>query len=130
MKKFVIKISLFSLFLAFSLFGINYIIPKFTIVPFYFFSILFFTALTTLVYSMLVRGINKNNKQFINAFYFTTIIRLFGSLVVVLIYFLANKKSSLYEAVVFIVLYFLYTGFEIVNLFPTLRPEIEENPNK
>ena len=121
---------LFSSFLAFALFGIQYIMPKFEIVPFYYFSILFFTILTILIYHMLTRALKKENKKFIYAFYLSTIIRLFGSISVLFIYLVITGKNNLYEAVVFIILYFLYTGFEIVNLFPTLRPEIKENQNK
>ena len=86
--------------------------------------------LTILVYYMLIRGLKKDNKKFIYAFYISTIIRLFGSIAVLLAYLLISGKNYFNQAVVFIILYFLYTGFEIVNLFPTLRPEIKENTNK
>ncbi len=130
MQKFILKIVGFSLFLTLALYGAKYVMPNFEIVPFYFFSIGFFMLLTILVYSMLIKGLQKGNNKFIYAFYFTTIIRLFGSIVVLLVYFLANGRKNLYEAVVFIILYFLFTAFEIVNLFPILRPEIKENQNK
>jgi Na+/melibiose symporter-like transporter len=130
MQKFIIKIIVFSLFLAFALYGVRYIMPQFEIVPFYFLSILFFMLLTIVIYSMLLRGLKKDNKKFVYAFYLTTIIRLFGSIAVLFIYLVISGKNNLHEAVVFIILYFLYTGFEIVNLFPTLRPEIRENQNK
>lgn len=130
MQKFVLKIVGFSLFMALALYGVKYVMPAFEIVPFYFFSIVFFMLLTILVYSMLIKGLQKGNNKFVYAFYFTTIIRLFGSIVVLLVYFLANGRKNLHEAVVFIILYFLFTAFEIVNLFPILRPEIKENQNK
>lgn len=130
MQKFVLKIVGFSLFMALALYGVKYVMPTFEIAPFYFFSIIFFMLLTILVYSMLLKGLQKGNNKFIYAFYFSTIIRLFGSIVVLLVYFLANGRKNLYEAVVFIILYFLFTAFEIVNLFPILRPEIKENQNK
>ena len=130
MQKFVLKIVGFSLFMALALYGVKYVMPTFEIVPFYFFSIIFFMLLTILVYSMLIKGLQKGNNKFVYAFYFTTIIRLFGSIVVLLVYFLTNGRKNLYEAVVFIILYFLFTAFEIVYLFPILRPEIKENQNK
>ncbi|MCX6189633.1 MAG: hypothetical protein NTW54_08545 [Bacteroidetes bacterium] len=130
MPKFLLKIVLFSLFLAFALYGINYILPQFEIVPFYFVSIVFFMLLTILVYSMLLKGLKQESKKFVYAFYFTTLIRLFGSLLMLLISMLIMGKNNLNQAVVFIILYFLFTGFEIVNLFPNLRPEIKENQNK
>ncbi len=86
--------------------------------------------LTILIYSMLTKSLKQESKKFIYAFYFTTLIRLFGSLMMLLISLLVMGKNSLSEAIVFIILYFLYTGFEIVNLFPNLRPEIKENQNK
>jgi hypothetical protein len=130
MRKFIIRISIFSLILGLALNGIRYLAPSFEIVPFYYFSILFFAFLTSIVFFILIRGLRKDNKKFIYAFYISTIIRLFGSIIVLFIYMVMNGKNNLYQAVVFIILYFLYTGFEIVNLFPTLRPEIKENPNK
>lgn len=130
MQKFIIKIIVFSLFLSLALYGIRYIMPQFEIVPFYFLSIAFFTLLTIVVYYMLISGLKKDNKKFIYAFYLTTIIRLFGSIAVLCIYLVISGKNNMREAVVFIILYFLYTGFEIVNLFPTLRPEIKESQNK
>ncbi len=130
MQKFIFKITIFSAFIVFALYGIKYIQPRFEIVPFYFFSIAFFVLLTVVVYYMLIRGLKKDNKKFIFAFYISTIIRLFGSIAFLLIYLLISGKNNFNQAVVFIILYFLYTGFEIVNLFPTLRPEIKENQNK
>ena len=130
MQKFIIKIIFFSIFLALALYGVKYLAPQFEIVPFYFISIVFFMFLTILVYYLLLNGLKESNKKFIYAFYTSTIIRLFGSITVLLLYLLIYKNSSLNEAVVFIILYFLYTGFEIVNLFPTLRPEIKESHNK
>ena len=130
MRKFIVKITLFSLFLVFALYGINFFLPTFNVAPFYLVSIVFFMLLTILIYSMLTKSLKQESKKFIYAFYFTTLIRLFGSLMMLLISLLVMGKNSLSEAIVFIILYFLYTGFEIVNLFPNLRPEIKENQNK
>jgi len=85
--------------------------------------------LTILIYFLLLTALKKENKKFIQAFYLTTIIRLFGSIVILMIYLFFNRQNLMEDAVVFLILYFLYTGFEIVNLFPTLRPEIKESQN-
>ena len=130
MRKFILKITLFSSLIILVLVGIPSVLPQFEVVPFYYFSVAFFMFLTMLIYYMLNKGLEKDNKKFVFAFYITTIIRLFGSIFFLLIYLLIKGKSSINEAVVFIVLYFLFTGFEIANLFSTLRPEIKENQIK
>ncbi len=130
MQKFTIKIALFSLFLAIILVVVNQLLPVVKLAPFYFVSIAFFATLTIVVYSMLVKSLKKENKNFITAFYSTTIIRLFGSMFFLLIYLLIEGSNRMNDAIIFIILYFSFIGFEIVNLLPNLRPEIKENKIK
>src|SRR4249920_1942656 len=102
MSKFILKTTLFSLFVGLALFGVKYVMPNFAIVPFYFVSIAFFSLLAILVFYMLTSSLKQESKKFVYAFYYTTIIRLFGSVTLLVIYLVIKGKNNMQEAVVFI----------------------------
>jgi hypothetical protein len=122
MNKFLFRMLAFSVTMVLMLYVLNYFVPGFEIVPFYLFSILYYTMLNTGIYLWLFNKLKEENRKFMFAFYISTMIRLFGSLIVLAIYLLFIRQVNLKESVVFIILYFFYTAFEVVNLIPNLRP--------
>jgi hypothetical protein len=122
MNKFLPRILVFSAFILAALYGMKYLVTGFEITPFYLFSVVYFTLLNSAIYIWIDMRLHQDAKKFMFAFYLSTIIRLFGSLIVLAVYLVAIHEVDIKAAVVYIILYFFYTAFEVVNLIPNLRP--------
>jgi hypothetical protein len=79
----------------------------------------FLLVTTTLIHVKLVRI--ENPKSFIYSFMAITGIKLFGYLTIILIYDLLKKQEALGFTIFFLVMYFLYTGFEVFTLLKHIK---------
>lgn len=76
----------------------------------------FFVVSTFLIHFILVRVSEKNPKLFVGYYMGITAIKLFGYLIIIVIYALLKREAALGFTIWFLVLYLLYSGFEVVML--------------
>lgn len=76
----------------------------------------FFILVTSLIHIVLVKAAEQSSRKFITYFMALTGLKLFGYLMIILIYALFKGKDALGFVILFLVLYFLYSIFEVVTL--------------
>lgn len=84
---------------------------------------LFFIITTILIHSILTNAANKNPKKFILAFMLTTAVKLFGFLILILIYALIRREAALGFTLLFLTMYLFYSGFEVVTLLKFFKKQ-------
>jgi hypothetical protein len=121
LRPFLIKLSLFSLCTLLILFlWKQYASERFQsdlMLPLW----LFFVITTFLIHYVLVKADQKNPKTFVGYFMGITAIKLFGYLIIISVYALIVGKTALGFTLWFLVLYLLYSGFEVVMLMKHLK---------
>lgn len=91
---------------------------------------IFFAILTFIVGTVSLIGIKSSKQQiFIKTIGFGTFLRLFFSLVFLAIYLIFSENISWVFFIGFMLLYFIYTIFEIKFLVANLRPDSESPTN-
>ncbi|MCW3103416.1 MAG: hypothetical protein JWO09_1856 [Bacteroidetes bacterium] len=81
----------------------------------------FFVGTTFLIHYVLVKVSEKDPKRFVGYFMGLTAIKLFGYLIIITVYALIKKEAALGFTLWFLVLYLLYSGFEVVMLLKYLK---------
>lgn len=76
----------------------------------------FFIVVTALIHVVLVKADSQSPRKFVTYFMALTGVKLFGYLIIILIYALLKGKEALGFVILFLVLYFLYSVFEVVTL--------------
>jgi hypothetical protein len=82
---------------------------------------LFFVITTALIHYILLKADAKDPKRFVGYFMGITAIKLFGYLTIITVYALLKKEAALGFTMCFLVLYLLYSGFEVVMLMKHLK---------
>jgi hypothetical protein len=120
-KPFFIKIALFSVFpLIIILLWQEYASPRFqTNLTWGIW--LFFILSTSLIHGILVKAAQESPRKFITTFIASTGLKLFIYLIIILIYALLKRESALGFVIFFLVMYFLYSAFEITALLKYLK---------
>lgn len=77
---------------------------------------LFFVISTFLIHYILVKVSEKDPKRFVGYYMGITAMKLFGYLIIIVIYALLKREAALGFTLLFLVLYLLYSGFEVVML--------------
>ena len=123
-KKYLIKISLLSVFVALAIYIWNSNAGRFSNLHIWF--ILPYYVLFTLAIHYWVLK-NPDPKKFIMRFLGVTGIKLFINLIIILVYGLNLKSSAISFALGFLLIYFVFTFFECIQL---LQPLKEKNESK
>lgn len=76
----------------------------------------FFIIVTAFIHIILVRSAEQSPRKFITNFMVLSATKLFVYLMVIVIYALLKGKAALGFVILFLVLYFLYSIFEVVTL--------------
>lgn len=127
MGKFLFRLLTFCAAIVGLWYGAAALFPAFTVKPFYFYSLLYFSVLHAWVFFLHQKSAGSQDKNFVYSFYTATIIRMFGSAAFLIISVLSMDHFATADAIVFIILYFLFTAFEIINILPTLRHNFKGN---
>lgn len=121
LKPFFIKLSVFSIIT----FAILYLLQKSNYSVFqthlYWLLWLFFVLTTMAIHIVLMRVAAKDPKKFIMTFMGITGIKLFTYLMVVVVYMFLRPETAVGFTIIFLILYFLYTTFEVVQLYKQLK---------
>ncbi|MFA6259886.1 MAG: hypothetical protein WC760_00320 [Bacteroidia bacterium] len=123
---FIRKLSLFTLALAFVLGIVQFFQSQYAIAGITWLALIYFYLLSFVTGSITQSGLKKSNKTFINRTYGAIGIRFVFSLFPLLIYLLFSPVHELQFIVVYILLYFFYTSFEIYLLVVNLRPDLKK----
>ena len=133
-KKFSFRILVFSAVVAgltvlFQWLCLNYASPALPFIVLFFCIITLFT-----IYIVLRDEKGKAQNRFISNYYLSRIIKIFSCLIFLIAYMLLNKPDALRFAIAFLVVYFMYSIFEVVVLKKEMsdmgKPAIEEPEQK
>lgn len=115
-KKFSFRTIVFSIVIAglsalFQLLCPNYATPALPYIVLFFFVITLFT-----IFIVLRDDNGKSGKRFVSSYMLSRIIKLMSCLLFLGIYLFINRKDSLRFGIAFLVIYFLYSIFELFIL--------------
>jgi hypothetical protein len=89
-------------------------------------ALVYYLVLTLSTYKITQSGLPKDNKTFIIRTYAAIGIRFVFSIFPLFIYLIFSPERQLSFAVVYLLLYFFYTAFEIYFLVVNLRPDLKK----
>lgn len=117
-----VKLTVFALIVSLLVLCWNLFIPvKYTSNHAYFI-VVYFYLFSLVTHFMLMKSLNDENKNIFTYRYMgISGIKLFLSLIVIFIYAFTNKSQVIAFAVLFLLIYFLFTGFEIASLLKRLK---------
>lgn len=78
--------------------------------------VLFFIVASAFIHTLLVRSAEKSPQKFIMNFMILTGLRLFGYLIIILIYAVLKREAALGFTLLFLLMYFLFSAFEVMTL--------------
>ncbi len=81
----------------------------------------FFVVSTAFIHYMLISVSEKEPKRFVGYYMGITAFKLFGYLIIIVIYALLKKEAALGFTLWFLTLYLLYSGFEVVMLLKQFK---------
>lgn len=133
-KKFSFRILVFSAVVAGLTVLFQWLCPNYAS-PALPFIVLFFCIITLFtIYIVLRDEKGKAQNRFISNYYLSRIIKIFSCLIFLIAYMLLNKPDALRFAIAFLVVYFMYSIFEVVVLKKEMsdmgKPAIEESDQK
>ena len=133
-KKFSFRILVFSAVVAGLTVLFQWLCPNYAS-PALPFIVLFFCIITLFtIYIVLRDEKGKAQNRFMSNYYLSRIIKIFSCLIFLIAYMLLNKPDALRFAIAFLVVYFMYSIFEVVVLKKEMsdmeKPTIEESEQK
>ncbi len=81
----------------------------------------FFILTTALIHLFLVSTSEKEPKKFVVNFMLVTAVKLFGYLIIILVYALLKREAAMGFTIFFLTMYLLYSGFEVFALLEHFR---------
>lgn len=115
-KKFSFRILVFSAVMAGLTVLFQWLCPQYAS-PALPFIVLFFCIITLFtIYIVLRDERGKTHDRFISNYYLSRIIKIFSCLIFLIAYLLLNKPDAIRFGVAFLVIYFMYSIFEVVVL--------------
>ncbi|MBN8695116.1 MAG: hypothetical protein J0L87_01190 [Bacteroidetes bacterium] len=81
----------------------------------------FFILTTALIHLFLVGSSEKEPKKFVVNFMLVTAVKLFGYLIIILVYALLKREAAMGFTIFFLTMYLLYSGFEVFALLKHFR---------
>jgi hypothetical protein len=107
---------IFCMALAFPVFYVSFFVanPLFShTIPIQF---VFFILITGLLHYFFIKNLEKKPQQFITTFLGLTGLKLFLYLMIIVVYFLTNKKDAVSFILSFLFFYLVFTAFEVYSL--------------
>ncbi len=125
MKKnnFYSRLTLFTLFIAVILLIIQNVQQKFVIDYLTWGALIYFLLLTIVIYKISYSALSKKNEIFLGRIYSAIGLRFVFSIFPLIIYMIFVTERQIPFIIVYLLLYFFYTAFEIYFLVVNLRPD-------
>ena len=120
------KLSIFTLSVGVVILAVQQVLTKYPITNYAFILLAYYYALSFATGMITHSGLKKDNKTFMSRTYSAIGIRFVFSIFPLLIYLLFSNSRDLALIVVYILLYFFYTSFEIYFLVVNLRPDYKK----
>lgn len=115
-KPFLLKLSGLTLIVGALLFLWNFYTPETHTINNAYIIPLYFFVLTTLLHIRLIKAAGKEPKNFVYAFMGSTALRMFITLIALIVYIFIDRPGAMNFAVAFLFCYFIYLIFEVVEL--------------
>lgn len=126
-KKFFFVLIIFSAAVYFLFRFLQPSIPERFYFKDYWWLVLFFAAATTVFHTGLIRNFNKSHREVVRYYMMATAVKLFVYIGLFVGYALINRPQSLPFIITFFLLYILFTVFEVVIAYNTLRQKPPAN---
>ncbi len=120
-KSFLLKLLLFTAILWGLLIIWNFYTPESFKIHHAYIIPLHFFIITSILHIRLVKSSQKEPKNFVYSFMGSTALRMFITLIALVIYILIDKANAMNFAVAFLFGYFVYLIFEVVELQKLFR---------
>lgn len=115
-KKFSFRIIVFSAIVAALTVIFQWLCPAYASPALPFIVLFFFVITLTTIYIVLRNTTGTDGRKFVSSYMLSRIIKIFSCLIFLVLYLLLNKNDSLRFAIAFLVIYFLYSIFEVIVL--------------
>jgi hypothetical protein len=125
-NKFYSSLSILTLVMVILIFCFQQFQNSISVNNFVWIALVYFLLLTLLTYKITNSGLPKDNKTFITRTYSAIGIRFIFSIFPLFIYLIFSPIRELSFIVVYLLLYFFYTAFEIYYLVVNLRPDLKK----
>ena len=115
LKIYIFRLLVFSIILTSITFCMQFLCPQY-VSPALPFIVLFFFIIMLISHYIILRGIYKDNKNFVANYMLATIIKFLSYIIFIVTYVLLNRPDAVLFGVSFIILYFLYAIFEVITI--------------
>ena len=113
--KYVFRLIVFSIVITAVVLVLQQVMPVQYVSPALPYIVLFFFVITLFTLYILLRDqAKKEAKKFVSSYMLSRIIKFMSCLIFLLIYFIVNKEDRWQFAISFIIIYFLFSGFEVI----------------
>ncbi len=114
-KKFSLHLTLYTIGISILTFIVFHFIPKEFYNAEWPYLIVFFYSVTFLVHFVLLKSTEKKFSKFYSSFMLSTTAKLMLYLTVLVVYSLLNKNNAVNFIITFLILYILFTIFEVAS---------------
>ncbi len=121
MKKFLREVTLFGLLVALAALLFWWLAPSEVVSPVLFYLVAFFYAITVIVHLVLISASRQKFARFNNKFMLSTVLKLLLYMVIMIAYIFINPGDAVNFLITFLVLYVLFTGFEVISIVKATR---------
>ena len=126
-RKFSVRLIVFSAIIAGLSLIMQLVLPQYSSPALPFIVLFFFVVSLFTLYIVLRDNIGKNERRFVSSYMLSRIIKFFSCILFLALYLvLCNEKDRIRFVVAFLIIYFLYSIFEVVilkkeneHLYPT-----------
>ena len=113
--KYVFRLIVFSIVITAVVLVLQQVMPVQYVSPALPYIVLFFFVITLFtLYILLREQAKKEAKKFVSSYMLSRIIKFMSCLIFLLVYFIVNKEDRWQFAISFIIIYFLFSGFEVI----------------
>lgn len=116
MRKFSFRLLIFSIIIAALTVGFQFLLPEYASPALPFIVIFFFLITLFSLYIVLRNDHKKENKAFISGYMVSRIVKFTSCLIFLFLYLFLSEGDAVRFGIAFIIIYFLYSGFEIIIL--------------
>lgn len=121
MKRFLKRLTLFAIIIAGLAVIFKLVSPGDIVTPLLFPMIGFFYVLSLIIHLLLVNASKKKFKHFNNQYMISIVVKLLLFMVILIAYVLTNPGDAVNFLVAFLILYVLFTGFEVISIVKATR---------
>ena len=124
-KLIILTLAVFLIFYA-----IAYFLPIESVTPAMPYLILLSASVTLIFHYIILKASEKKFSRFISYFMIATVLKLLLYIIIIFLYVYLNRSDTLPFVVTFLLLYIIFSVFEIINLLQLQSPLSKSNSEK